>query len=329
MVPAALAAVTVLAGCTAPTGSVAPTATSVTSATTGPTTRVPSRTAAASTDASPSASRAAATRRVGAAPRARGTYEVRTRSFRVTRDDRVIEVTAWYPAATRSGGFPVVLFSHGLTALPSDYRALTTSWASRGVVVVAPRYPFTHRGAPSLQPADLLNQPADATAVLDQVLRLARTVGDPFRNRVDAGHVVAAGHSLGGITTVGLFSSCCRDPRLRGGIVLAGNDIGFTGWSGTAVPLLFVHGDADPLVPYSSARSTYETLPWPKAFVTLKGQGHTVPFTEDASSAGALVESMGAAFVAAVARNESPWARVRATVGKASGVELESVSPPE
>ena len=41
-----------------------------------------------------------------------------------------------------------------------------------------------------------------------------------------------------------------------------------------AANVLFVHGDQDPICQYSSARTAYEELPAPKAFLTHLGTGH-------------------------------------------------------
>jgi hypothetical protein len=38
--------------------------------------------------------------------------------------------------------------------------------------------------------------------------------------------------------------------------------------------VLFVHGDADPVVGYSAGRSAFDRVPWPKAFLTEVGGGH-------------------------------------------------------
>ena len=45
-------------------------------------------------------------------------------------------------------------------------------------------------------------------------------------------------------------------------------------FSGAATPVLFIHGDADGTVPYSSGRSLYDGCTWPKAFLTLLNGDH-------------------------------------------------------
>jgi dienelactone hydrolase len=157
---------------------------------------------------------------------------------------RTLPTTIWYPAAPARGPFPVILFSHGLLGLPADYQAIATRWASAGFVVVAPTYPLTSRASPHVQPLDVPNQPADASFVLTSVLRLAERPSDPLHGMLDSSRIAAAGHSAGAITTVGLFTTCCRDARILAGIVLAGNSLGFTNhFAGRPVPMLFEHGD--------------------------------------------------------------------------------------
>lgn len=191
--------------------------------------------------------------------------------------DRPLPTTVWYPAqgvaggAARSGAapaagrFPLILLSHGLTGLPAYFAPVGTRWAAAGFVVAAPAYPHTRNGAPHFDVTDVVNQPADASYVITQVL--AR---DPAH--IDPVAIAAAGHSAGGYTTTGLLSSH-RDARLRAAIVVAGALLGGS-YTGPAVPALFVHGDADQTVPYENGRSAYDTLPWPKAFLTVEGGDH-------------------------------------------------------
>jgi len=213
---------------------------------------------------------------------------------------RTLPTTIWYPAPPARGPFPLVLLSHGLLGLPSDYEAIATRWSGAGFVVVAPTYPLTSRASPQVQPLDVPNQPADASFVITAVLKLAERPSDPFHGLLDGSRVVAAGHSAGAITTVGLFTTCCRDARLLAGIVLAGNSLGFTNhFAGRPTPILFEHSDNDPIVPYWTGRLLWEGLPWPKAFVTLRGQGHIDPYL--------LPSSPGFAVVAATTTDFLRW----------------------
>ncbi|HEX2771088.1 MAG TPA: chlorophyllase [Micromonosporaceae bacterium] len=220
-------------------------------------------------------------RATGVAPS--DTFPVGIRRLSVNRGGaRPLPVTIWYPA-TDSGGsapqpaagrFPVVLFSHGLTARPADYGPLLTAWAAAGFVVAAPAFPHTSRGASRFDVFDVVNQPADASYVLTQVLALDRKAGDPLRGRLNTDRVGAAGHSAGGITTIGLFT-LGRDERLDAGIVLAGSALGVgTAFTGPAAPQLFVHGQLDDVVSYPAGKAAYDAVPWPKAMVSLPDGDH-------------------------------------------------------
>ncbi|HEY6596427.1 MAG TPA: chlorophyllase [Asanoa sp.] len=202
------------------------------------------------------------------------TYEVGTRRLQVNRGGtRPMAVTIWYPRAS-GGRFPVVLFSHGLGATPADYGPLLARWAAAGFVVAAPAYPHTSRGAADQQVFDVVNQPADASYVLTKVLALDTRPGDALRGRLAVDRVAAAGHSAGGITTVGLFTTA-RDDRLDAGIVLSGNSLGFgTAFAGPAAPQLFVHGERDPVVSYASGKAAFDAVPWPKALLSLPQGDH-------------------------------------------------------
>jgi fermentation-respiration switch protein FrsA (DUF1100 family) len=186
--------------------------------------------------------------------------------------DRPLPTTVWYPA-TGSGPFPVIVFSHGLTSEPSAYNALLSKWAQAGFVVAGPEFPHTHYQAKDYQPLDVANQPADASYVLTKVLALNTKSGDTFKGRLDTGKVAAAGHSAGGITTIGMFTSH-RDKRLDAGIVLSGEQVLPAPFTGPSAPMLFVHGKLDETVPYANGVAAYKAVPWPKALMSVTEGGH-------------------------------------------------------
>ncbi|GAA0446852.1 hypothetical protein Ade02nite_85730 [Paractinoplanes deccanensis] len=201
------------------------------------------------------------TRPAGRAPTTR--FAVGTRRLALKRGaDRPLPTTVWFPKS--DGPFPLIHFSHGLSASPSSYSDLLSSWARAGFVVAAPAYPHTSAGAREFNVIDVLNQPADASYVITQVL--TETAADPQR-------VAAAGHSAGGVTTIGMFSSS-RDERLVAGVVLAGRQVLGSPFSGAAAPLLFVHGRRDQVVGYGEGRAAYNAVPWPKAFLSVTQGGH-------------------------------------------------------
>jgi fermentation-respiration switch protein FrsA (DUF1100 family) len=221
------------------------------------------------------------------APAVRGTaparsFSVAVRSLALERDGRALRTTVYYP--TGSGRFPVVLFSHGLGGAPDDYAPLLRRWAAAGLVVAAPAYPHTSAGAPDYDVLDVVNQPADASYVIGKVLDLDKRRGDGLSGRLATDRVAAAGHSAGGITTVGLFT-LARDPRLDAGVVLSGSALGAgTGFRGSPAPMLFVHGERDETVSYASGKAAYDAVPWPKAMLSFPEGDHGERLLRDGGS---------------------------------------------
>jgi dienelactone hydrolase len=202
------------------------------------------------------------------------------------------------PFDTAHGPYPLILFSHGVTARGVFYEAVLKRWASAGYVIAAPDYPLSNANAPGgvnfgRGVADVKNQPADASFVISQVLtadRTQRLVG----GTIDPTRIGASGHSLGGITTYGLgYSSCCTDHRIRAAVPMSGLaglvEPGSRYFLGPSVPILMLHGNADPLVPYQSDVDNFARAKPPKFFITFLGGGHVQPYLGgDAPAAVAL-----------------------------------------
>lgn len=206
-------------------------------------------------------------------------FTVKQRELNFSRGaDRPLETTVWYPAEG-DGPFPLVLFSHGLSSEPQAYASVLRPWARAGFVVAAPRYPHTAYRVREFDAVDVINQPADATEVITRVLALNGTPGDPLEGRIDTGRIAAAGHSAGGITTIGMFSGN-RDDRLDAGIVLSGRRVLPVPFAGTPAPMLFVHGKLDRTVRYAEGLAAFDAVPWPKAMMAVTEGGH-VAITKD------------------------------------------------
>ncbi|MGC3861955.1 alpha/beta hydrolase family protein [Micromonospora chersina] len=171
-----------------------------------------------------------------------------------------------------AGRFPVVVYSHGLHSLPDLHAPLTTRWAAAGFVVVAPTYPRTNLRSRDFARADVRNQPADGWRLIRHLVRLDARPGDPLAGHLAVDRFAAAGHSAGGFTTAGMFTSG-HSRRLRAGIVIAGGGLAGS-FAGPVAPVLFVHGGADPIVPESVGRAAYARSRGPAAFLGLPGQGH-------------------------------------------------------
>ncbi|MEV4617796.1 chlorophyllase [Asanoa sp. NPDC049573] len=217
-------------------------------------------------------------------------FDVDVRELDLSREGRKLATTVYYPDG--AGRSPVVLFSHGLGGLPADYAPLLRRWAAAGFVVAAPAYPHTSGGASDYDVLDVVNQPADASFVIGKVLALDGRRGDAFFEHLATDRVAAAGHSAGGITTVGMFT-LARDPRLDAGIVLSGNALGAgTGFRGAAAPMLFVHGERDETISYASGKAAYKAVPWPKAMLSFpKGDHGATLLRDDGASFEVLADA--------------------------------------
>lgn len=217
---------------------------------------------------------------------------------------RTLRVEIYYPAtgvpgsplseygkAARTGSrFPLIVFAHGFGSSPAAYQALLVRWAAAGFVVAAPTFPLTNVTTPGgADLADYVNQPGDVSFVISQMLDASQSGQGPLAGLIDPSEIGAAGHSLGGVTTLGLVGdSCCRDARVGAAVVISGDAISFPGGGAVApsIPMLFVHGDADQVVPYASSIVAFDGARGPKGLLTLIGGGHDTP-----------VDAAGPAFV--------------------------------
>jgi fermentation-respiration switch protein FrsA (DUF1100 family) len=226
------------------------------------------------------------------------TYAVASTTFTFVDTSRPTMVNGTYPGAPsrtlptlvlypvpgthRSKPFPLIVFSHGFTASGPAYRTVLERWAARGYVVAAPTFPLSSGGAPGgPNLGDYVNQPADVSFVITQMLRVSRSGGSPLHGEIDRHRIGVAGHSLGAITTLGVaYNSCCPDPRIDAAVPISGILLPFgngTFFTGPRTPLLLIHGNADGTVPYGASVNTFARAPQPKFFETLLGAPHT-PF---------------------------------------------------
>jgi predicted dienelactone hydrolase len=189
------------------------------------------------------------------------------------------------------GPFPLVEFSHGITASGPLYIGRLQRWTRAGFVVAAPTFPLSGPGAKfpgdPVALGDYRNQPADVRFVLDQLLERNKDSRDPLHGLIDPDEIAVSGHSLGAITTLGLVeNSCCQDPRIKAAIAISGIELPFP--SGNfddppAIPLLLVHGDADKTVPVSGSDHVFDAATPPVYYLRLNGVSHIGVVFGDAS----------------------------------------------
>lgn len=184
------------------------------------------------------------------------------------------------PPAQAGGPFPLFVFAHGYGGVADVYLDLLASIAAEGYVVAAPDFPVTSTLADG-GIADYVNQPADLSFVIDEVLRLGSGDAPPLAGLVDGGRVGAGGQSLGGITTWGITRQPCRrDARIDAALPMAGATWDYPGeaFDRGGPPTLIVHGEADDTVPFTSALDAYARIRPPRALLRLPGSGHIYPY---------------------------------------------------
>lgn len=216
------------------------------------------------------------------------------------RPERTLPVMLLYPAegsvdpegaptddlAPAKGRFPLVVFSHGITASGPVYTAMLQHWARAGYVVAAPTFPLSGPGAKfpgdGVDLADYRNQPADVSFVVTSVLAANGDAKDPLHGHVDPSRIAAGGHSLGAITTMGLvYNSCCIDKRIKAAIEISGVELPFTNGSFTnppPTPLLLIHGGKDTTVPVTAGSDAiFTTAKPPEYYLRFPTGSHISP----------------------------------------------------
>ena len=178
------------------------------------------------------------------------------------------------PAAKNKRGFPLVLMAHGTAAYREQLSYLASHLASWGFVVASPD--ILERGLAALlgsPPA----APLDDVAVMRETETLLRAeharVGGPLEGRVLPGRVAVTGQSAGGSTAIRYAS----EP----GVVVA-IPISASGFDPTTggfvrfpnVPMTFVTGAADQVVPVGNVEDGFAAAAPPARFVAIEGAGH-------------------------------------------------------
>ena len=143
--------------------------------------------------------------------------------------DRKIPLEVWYPTAPAAGvenrdvdldagdaPFPLIILSHGLSALRRLYSSYGQHLASHGYIVAAPDYPLSNLTAPGgPRLIAVLEQPKDVSFVIDKMLEFNAADGNRFKGAIDPDRIGATGHSLGAMTTFMSVYGPDRDPRIK------------------------------------------------------------------------------------------------------------------
>jgi dienelactone hydrolase len=194
-------------------------------------------------------------------------------------------------ATPSSGGpYPLVVFAHGFAVTPATYAVILDGWVAAGYVVAAPEFPLSGADGPGpASEADLVEQPADLSAVIGFVTAAATDPASWLDGLVDPTRLAEAGQSDGGSTVAAAtLDSVARDPRVTAAVTLSGAELDMPGGSygnRANVPLLVVQGDRDPVNPPSSSAAIYRDAHEPKGYLDIIGGGHLSPYLDDTPQA--------------------------------------------
>jgi hypothetical protein len=191
-----------------------------------------------------------------------------------------------------------VLFAHGYDVTPDYYAPLLERWAAAGYDVAAPVFPILSGSDGGASHVDYEKTFGDASFVITQVLQLGG--GDPLAGMVDPHRIAAAGHSDGEVVSFGVgFLECCRDPRVRSVIAMAGDLSNANNPSvrDTGTPILHVMETNDEYDPYPhSIQWDRDNLTAPRWMVTLNSS-HVPPYTQPGDPAFELVSTITVAYL--------------------------------
>jgi len=200
-------------------------------------------------------------------------------------------------APIADGPHPVVVFTHGYTGTFTDYTFLFEDLASRGYVVASVDHTYeatavqfadgrflhsgfgSHLGGKMIEDEESLAfalsvRLDDLKFVAADLDRLNRSVGSPFRGKLDVNHMAIAGHSMGGLAA---SLATDREARFKAGIIIDVHD-GY-------VPDAVVGTTRSPVFIFASGREQWtenecrlwNNLHGARFAVNLEGSEHLTP----------------------------------------------------
>lgn len=193
--------------------------------------------------------------------------------------ERSFGLYVWRPKERPASPQPLMVYSHGFMSDGKGGEYLAQHLSSHGYTVVAPTFPLTHYSAPGgANSADVVNQPADVRFILDTMLARNGDKNDTLFNTIDANRIVAAGLSLGGMTTtLASFHPEYADLRISAAISIAGPTYMFSKrfFADRSIPFMMIASPQDALVNYADNAANIRNKVDGAVLVSIEDASHT------------------------------------------------------
>lgn len=184
---------------------------------------------------------------------------------------RRLPTFVWLPPGT--GPHPLVVFAHGYDVGPLTYVRFCAAIAAAGYVVAAPSFPAADPGRGL--GLDRVELPAEARDVAFVASSLR---SESFAGAIAPGSFGVVGHSDGADVALDAgFAAGLSDPSVGAVVAIAPDAFSFDLAPAPRPPLLLVHSDADPVVPWSESVQVFGRVATQRQFVTLQGADHLPP----------------------------------------------------
>lgn len=167
---------------------------------------------------------------------------------------RQFEATVWFPQGRETEQYPLIIYSHAFMSERSDIQYILEHLSSRGYIVLAANYPLTsNTSGDAILMADVVNQPADITFLLNQITNAKTDIGQAFSYQIDENRIGVLGYSLGGLaSTLAAYHPAYIEHRIKAVISIAGPSamLSKAFYQNNKVPFMMVAGTSDQMTPY-------------------------------------------------------------------------------
>jgi len=180
------------------------------------------------------------------------------------------------PAASAAGGFPLVVFGHGLGSQRADIAFAARHLASHGYFVASIDFPLSKSSAPGgVSSADVPGQAGDMIFVSQALLSSQARAAWPFLTQIDASRLALMGYSLGGLTAA--LAGNYPSVDVVAMMAPAACTVFLPGGPGASVqkPQLIISGERDAVTPLAkNALPLYAAGAEPKYLVEIAEGSH-------------------------------------------------------